>query len=599
MTAPRIKAPPLLRLLLAPFMMVFSLLFAGAALAETANVVVTLPVGATAPSGFAAQLAAWRQTGQVSDVLWLDSDQRENAGFETLVALEFPTIGYYEAWLRDERPKLAAPLVVARADVLAHGELTPRDSNNSIFKVNAYQPTSADYPKFATDYLKPLMEGQRAARILVRYTVYQERAETGFGRSWLVTEYRDQVAFNRSEAVKTDVRARLNRDNAAYHRLDGIKESLRTTGPETMARYAELPPPELADLPSYVPQYNVVGAFNIVGSELKNAVIQLAAGFNQFHPNARMSTSYGPSSEGGIAALYLNASDVAPMGDDAKITDMMPFFNARGYMPTEISVATGGYEKRGSLWAWAIVVHPDNPLNSISVDELTRVFGAQRTGGWELVENDYRFSARYARGPETNIRTWGQLGVRGPLARQEIDTFGYSAPGFQTYFERNWFNWSHKWNENFREYVEAKQTSPGPEGLAVQAIVPLEDLRTNRNAMGIAGLMHLKNYPDLKVLAISHEPGGEAIPLTPENVAERRYPLIRDAFFYVDKRPGEALDPRVREFMRFVLSREGQEIIARVGYYYPLTPEYLAEQLAKLDVDRPADAPTGAAIRGH
>jgi phosphate transport system substrate-binding protein len=59
--------------------------------------------------------------------------------------------------------------------------------------------------------------------------------------------------------------------------------------------------------------------------------------------------------------------------------------------------------------------------------------------------------------------------------------------------------------------------------------------------------------------------------------------LIRDAFFYVNKPPGRPLDPRAREFMRFVLSREGQEIIARVGFYYPLKAAYLKEQLKKLD----------------
>ena len=69
--------------------------------------------------------------------------------------------------------------------------------------------------------------------------------------------------------------------------------------------------------------------------------------------------------EGAIAALYFNLSDVAPMGDDAKITDMMPFWNTYGYMPTEISVATGGYEKRGSLFAWAWpVAGPTSRANS-------------------------------------------------------------------------------------------------------------------------------------------------------------------------------------------------------------------------------------------
>jgi len=371
--------------------------------------------------------------------------------------------------------------------------------------------------------------------------------------------------------------------DAKWKKINDTKESIRKDGPETMATYAELPPPELPHLPPYKPEFAVVGGLRIVGSELKNAVDQLAEGFKKFHPLSKPSTSHIPSSEGGIAALYFNVSDVAPMGDDAKITDMMPFWNTFGYMPTEISVATGGYEKRGSLWAWAIVVSKDNPLNEISVEELTRLFGSERSGGWELVENDYRYTSKYARDRDSDIRTWNQLGLGGEYANREIETFGYSAPGFATYFERNWFHWSKKWNPNFMEYVEYKQTAPGPEGAKVSSTVPLEQLANNKYAIGIAGLMHVKNYPDLKVLKISHKKGGPAVELTPDNVAERRYPLIRDAYFYVNRAPGQKLDPKVREFMRFVLSREGQEIIARVGYYYPLDSKYLQKQLEKLD----------------
>jgi phosphate transport system substrate-binding protein len=556
-----------------------------AASAATANAIVLLPAGEGMPEQLPVQLAAWRQSGEVSDVLWLDSEPQEGAGFATLVALEFPTEGYYQSWLKNEAAKLASPLVVRTVDVLAHGELTPRDSNKSVFKVNIYHPTvgAREYADYAAGYIKPLMEGQRAARILLRYTLYQERGPAGSADSYLVMEYRDSVAYEKSEGIKTDLRATLKSSDPVYARYDGIKGELRTSGPETLARYEELPPPSLPDLPPYVPEFQVVGGFRIVGSELKNAVEQLAEGFNKFHPAAKMAVSHTPSSEGGIAGLYFHVSDIAPMGDDAKITDMMPFYNTFGYMPTEISVATGGYEKRGSLFAWAIVVNPDNPLNEISVEELERIFGSERTGGWELVDNDYKYTSKFARGRDSNIRTWDQLGLKGAFARKEIDTFGYSAPGFAIYFERNWFHWSKKWNSNFREYVEAKQTSPDKFGAAVASTVPLEDLRTNKYAIGIAGLMHVKDYPDLKVLRISQEKGGAAVALTPDNVASRRYPLIRDAFFYVNKPPGRALDPKVREFMRFVLSREGQEIIARVGYYYPLDAAYLAEQRAKLD----------------
>ncbi len=557
-----------------------------AATLEPTQVLVTLPPGARAQADYTELLSTWRNAGQVANVLQLEDARSEAPGFENLVVLEFVSEGSYEAWNRTEAPKLKPPLEVRRADVLLHGEKTPRDSNKSIFHVNAYDVlvSPKDYAQYVTDYIAPNMANQKDKKILLRYTMFIDREKAGGKlRSLLVMEYRDAVAYDGREAIKDEYKAHLIATNPTWKRLNDTKDSLRTDGATTIAHYRELPPPSLPGLAPYKPEAKLKGGLRIVGSELKNAVDQLAAGFKMFHPDVKTTTSHLPSSEGGIAGLYFDLSDVAPMGDDAKITDLMPFYNTFGYMPTEISVATGGSEKRGSLWAWAIVVNKDNPLNEISVDELKRVFGAERTGGWEFVENDYRFTSKFARGAETNIRTWGQLGLKGDYAKREIETFGYAAPGFAIAIERSWFHWSKKWNPNFREYVETKQTSPGDLGQAVASERPLEDLRTNKHAIGIAALMHVKNYPYVKVLKVSHEKGGKAIELSPETVANRTYPLIRDAYFYVNKAPNQALDPKVREFMRFVLSREGQEIIARVGYYYPLTPEYAKEQLKKLD----------------
>lgn len=563
-----------------------SALLAMPALAAPTHVIITLPANAKMPADFGSQLSQWRQAGQVADVLWLNSNQKENPGFSSLVALEFASEGSYDAWAKEESSKLKSPLLVKRADVMTHGEVSPRDSNHSIFVVNAYDTlvSPAAYKTYVRDYIDPNMLDQKNAKILIRYTVYLEREPNGgHGRSLLVTEYRDSLAFDRRTAVKSEFKQRALATNPAWKKINETKEGIRTDVSETIAAYSELPPPLLPHLPSYKPEFKVVGSFRMIGSELKNAVAQLAEEFAKFHPEAKITVSHTPSSEGGIAGLYLHQSDVAPMGDDAKITDMMPFYNTFGYMPTEISVASGGYERRGSLWAWAIVVSKNNPLNEISVDELKRLFGAERSGGWEAVENDFRFTSKFARTKESNIRTWGQLGLKGEFANREIETFGYSAPGFATYFERNWFHWSKKWNPNFMEYVEYKQTSPGPDGAKVASTVPLEQLENNKYAIGIAGLMHVKNYPGLKVLKISQNKGGKAIALTPESVAGRTYPLTRDAYFYVNKAPGQKLDPKVREFMRFVLSREGQEVMARVGYYYPLDAAYLREQLKKLD----------------
>jgi phosphate transport system substrate-binding protein len=89
-------------------------------------------------------------------------------------------------------------------------------------------------------------------------------------------------------------------------------------------------------------------------------------------------------------------------------------------------------------------------------------------------------------------------------------------------------------------------------------------------------------YPNLKVLAISRD-GGPPVAMTKDNVANRSYPLARDAYIYVDKPPGRAMDPKVREFLRFVLSREGQEIIQKNGPYTAIPGDYVRQQLKKLD----------------
>jgi phosphate transport system substrate-binding protein len=564
-------------------------LSAGFASAAPTNVIIRSAAGIPAPAGLPELLSKWRQSGQVSNVLFLTQVKPEKAErsalFGSMVVLEFLSEGSYQAWLKDAAPALPAGLTVRQADTLAHGELTPRDSNRSVFVVNAYTPKVPEtrFREFVDGYVHPLYEAMRGTKHLVSYTAYLEHGETGQVMAFNVLEYRDPVAFAAVGKLKGSLREKVAAATPTYVQFDKIKDTLRVDGFGAFATYTELPPPDLSNLPPYKPEVKITGALRIMGSELKNAVDQLAEGFKHFHPEARVSTNFMTSSEGGLAGLYCGVSDVAPMGDDAKITDQMPFFNVFGYMPTEISVATGGSEKRGSLWAWAIVVNKDNPLEEISVEELERIFGSERTGGWALVNHNYLYTAKYARSADLNIRTWDQLGLKGEFTGKEIGTFGYTSPGFEIYFERNWFHWVHKWNGNFREYVEAKQTTPDADGAAVASERPLEELSKDKFAIGIAGLMHVKDYPNVKVLRISQGKGGPAIALTPDNVANRSYPLIRDAFFYVNKAPGQPLDPKVREFMRFVLSREGQEIMARVGFFYPLDAASLHEQLKKLD----------------
>ena len=148
------------------------------------------------------------------------------------------------------------------------------------------------------------------------------------------------------------------------------------------AAWAQMP--DVSKFPAYKPDQKVEGAVRVYGSDLKGQMLAWEQGFAKFHPDAVFSNSFHTSSEGAMAGLYAAGADIAPAGDDAKITDRMPFFNTYRYLPLEMSVATGGYEKRGTLWAFEIVVNKDNPLAHLTLEQLDGIFGSERTGGWEL-----------------------------------------------------------------------------------------------------------------------------------------------------------------------------------------------------------------------
>lgn len=335
---------------------------------------------------------------------------------------------------------------------------------------------------------------------------------------------------------------------------------------------AQSPDPNL--LPSYKPEVQIHGSIRVFGGELKGQVQIWEKGFQKFHPDAVFDNTFSQSSEGAIPGLYILGADVAPAGDDAKISDLLPFYQVRQYLPTELVVATGGYELRGSLWAIQIVVNKDNPLTKLTMKQLDDIFGAERTGGWEGVF----YTGKYARSASENIRTWGQLGLTGEWADKPIQTYGYIAPGFEVAVERKLFHWNDKWNENFKEYVEEKEIVPDEDGRKVASERMYEELSKDKYGIAWGPVLHSKNYPGVKQIALS-EDGGRYVPLTEANVQNRTYPFKRDAYIYIDQQPGKPMGDRAREFMRYILSREGQQDVKAFGIYYPLPKEVVDAQL--------------------
>src|SRR5437660_11677327 len=131
--------------------------------------------------------------------------------------------------------------------------------------------------------------------------------------------------------------------------------------------------PDLNAIPPYKKELNVAGGLRIAGSELKGVVDLLAEGFRKFQPDAKVSNNFMTSSEGALGMMIAGVSDVAPMGGDAKITDQMLFFNAFGYVPTVISIATGCDDKRGTRFACAIVDNKANRLAGAAIDQPARI----------------------------------------------------------------------------------------------------------------------------------------------------------------------------------------------------------------------------------
>jgi phosphate transport system substrate-binding protein len=339
---------------------------------------------------------------------------------------------------------------------------------------------------------------------------------------------------------------------------------------------AQSPDPNL--LPAYQPKVKIQGAIRVLGGALKGQIEVWEKGFLRFHPDATFGNNFTMSSEGAIAGLYLLGVDVAPAGDDAKVSDLLPFYEVKHYLPAEISVATGGYEKRGTLWAIQIVVNKDNPLAKLTMRQLDQIFGSERTGGWDGIF----YTSKYVRPASENIRTWGQLGLNGEWANKPIQTYGYIAPGFEVAVERKLFHWSDKWNENYREFVEEKEIVPDADGRKVASERMYEALSKDKYGIAWGPILHSKDYPNVKQIDLS-EDGGPYVPLTEANVQNRTYPFKRDAYIYIDRHPGKPVDDRALEFLRYILSREGQQDVKNFGFYYPLPQSVIDEQLKKLE----------------
>ncbi len=324
-------------------------------------------------------------------------------------------------------------------------------------------------------------------------------------------------------------------------------------------------------LPAYRPEQKVSGIIRSWGNPHMAALMKnWEAGFRRFQPDVYFADNL-KSTAAGIFGLNESAADLALLGRQIYTYEYYGIYRRSLLLPVEIAVATGSFNTPGKSYALAVFVHRDNPLAQMTLAQLDGIFGAQREGGWDGLN----WRKEPARGPEKNLRTWGQLGLTGVWADKPIHLYGPPGlyPGGQSFFQRRVMGGADTWAEGLMEFEDR------PEMMAA----------LSRDPLGIAytGLGYAT--PETKPLALAENSGAPYVAPTKATVADRSYPLSRTVYIYFapDTPGGEPanpkVDPKVREFLRYILSSEGQADVTREGDYLPLAAALLHMQLKVLN----------------
>jgi phosphate transport system substrate-binding protein len=327
---------------------------------------------------------------------------------------------------------------------------------------------------------------------------------------------------------------------------------------------------ESSALPEYRPGQKISGVIRTWGSPHMGGMLRRwQAGFQRYHPGVAFEDNLKGSAMA-ISGLSEWTADLALMGRQIYTFEYYGVYRRSLMLPVEIEVATGSLDVPSKSFAVSVFVHKDNPLAKLTLAQLDGIFGAQREGGWQSM----KWNRDVARGPEKNIRTWGQLGLTGEWADKPIHLYGPPGlyPGGYSFFQRKVLGGADTWAEGLMEYADRKEMMAA----------------LSKDPYGIAYTGLCYRTPQTKVLALAEDSAGPYVTPTRETVALRTYPLARPVYLYFapDTPGGEpadpAVDPKVEEFLRYILSREGQQDVAAEGDYLPLTPPVLRQQLEQL-----------------
>ncbi len=330
------------------------------------------------------------------------------------------------------------------------------------------------------------------------------------------------------------------------------------------------------NLPPFTITRPLAGTIRNYGFDLHQLLQSWERAFRHFQPGISFEDHF-PSSDAGIAGLVGGVADIGVQAREPTLVEHLMFFETFGYPLTAVTVATGAYNREGMADGLVVFVNVHNPINELTMDQLDGIFGAERTGAFD----GFKWQRRYARSASADIRTWGQLGLGGKWANSPIHTYGYAPTGMSNYFQLTVLHGSDKWNPNLRQYVESGSKMIGDDDTSMQGGLRhmlTTELAADRLGIAFGVLPQAQGVSEIKPLALARMAQGPFVAPSAASFQDRSYPLSRSIYFYVKNGPSQALDPKVREFLRFVLSKEGQEVVRQCGLYLPLDAAEVRKQ---------------------
>jgi phosphate transport system substrate-binding protein len=294
------------------------------------------------------------------------------------------------------------------------------------------------------------------------------------------------------------------------------------------------------DLDSYKAVSGVSGNLSSVGSDTLNNLMTLwAESFYKFYPNVKIQIE-GKGSTTAPPALIAGTAQLGPMSRPMRGTEIDQFEKKFGYKPTPIRTAVD---------ALAVFVNKDNPIKCLTMEQIDAVFSKSRRYGYK-----------------EDVKTWGQLGLTGDWTNRPISLYGRnSASGTYGFFKEHALK-----NGDYKDEVKEQ---PGSASV-------VQGVTVDRYGIGYSGIGYAT--AGVRAVPIAEKEGAACVEATADNAYAGTYPLARFLYVYINKPPGKPLDPLTREFVKFMVSKEGQEVVVKDGYF-PIPASIAKEEVSKVN----------------